>query len=110
MPEPSSSAAAGNAKDDPIGSPPLSGSGVGLGLGLGVCAKATGARTSISTSTSVAKKIALFIQSSFFFSIFQTAYKTSPSEKSTHSVQNPNAKVSIILTIFNRFNIGMVMV
>jgi len=37
--------------------------------------------------------------------MFQTAYKPSPSEKGTHSVQNPNAKVSIILIIFNRINI-----
>jgi hypothetical protein len=59
MPEPISNAAAGNAIDDPIGGPPLTGSGVGLGVG--VCAKATGARTSINTSTSVARNIALFI-------------------------------------------------
>jgi hypothetical protein len=54
----------------------------------------------------VAKKIALFIQFLLLYSIFQTAYKPSPTEKDTHSVQNPNAKVSIILTVFNKFNIG----
>jgi hypothetical protein len=52
----------------------------------------------------VARKIALFIQFLLLYSIFQTAYKPSPAEKDTHSVQNPNAKVSIILTVFNKFN------
>src|SRR5215212_9222979 len=37
------------------------------------CANATGARTNITRRAAVAKNIALFIQSSFFYSVFQTA-------------------------------------
>jgi hypothetical protein len=80
MPEPSSSAAAGNARaGPPLGARP--GAGVGVGVGVGVCAKATGARTSISTSTSVARNIALFIQSSFSASSSKTTCNPSPDEK-----------------------------
>jgi hypothetical protein len=73
-------------------------------IGVVSCAKATGAKTNMARRATVAKKTAFFIQSSFFYSIFHTAYKPSPAEKSTHSVQNPNAKVSITLTIFNNLN------
>jgi hypothetical protein len=67
------------------------------------CAIATGASTSMSTRAAVARNNALFIQSSFFYSVFQTACAPPPLREGTHSVQNQNAKVSIILTIFNTF-------
>src|SRR5215212_7445273 len=50
----------------------------------------------------VARKIVLFIQSSFCFLYLQAACTCLLLPRSTHSVQNQNAKVFNILMIFNK--------
>src|SRR4051795_7974729 len=50
----------------------------------------------------VARKMTFFIQSSFCLLCLQAACTCLLLPRSTHSVQNRNAKVSIILMIFNK--------
>src|SRR5918995_6836562 len=54
------------------------------------------------SATMVARRITLFIQSSFCFLYLQAACTCLLQPRSTHSVQNQNVKVFIILMIFNK--------
>src|SRR5829696_2087865 len=53
-------------------------------------------------ATTVARKIILFIHSSFVFLYLQAACTCLLLPRSTHSVQNQNAKVFNILMVFNK--------
>src|SRR5215203_913107 len=54
------------------------------------------------SATMVARRITLFIQSSFCFVCLQAACTCLLLPRSTHSVQNQNAKVFNILMVFNK--------
>jgi hypothetical protein len=77
-------------------------------MGVVSCATATGAKINMARRQTVARNIAFLIQSSFSTPSSRRPVKPSPAEKVTHSVQNPNVKVSIILTIFKKFNMEWV--
>src|SRR5215218_8723554 len=102
MPDPSSRAAAGRR----MAGPPLSGTpgdGDPVPIIMVVsCARPIGAKTSMAAKATVTRIIVLFIQSSFCLLCLQVACTCLLLPRSTHSVQNRNVKVFIILMIFNK--------
>src|SRR5215218_5251086 len=102
MPDPSSRAAAGRR----MAGPPLSGTpgdGDPVPIIMVVsCARPIGAKTSMAAKATVTRIIVLFIQSSFCLLCLQVACTCLLLPRSTHSVQNRNVKVFIILMLFNK--------